>query len=204
MVLDKSLYYYGGPYHVLIDTITGEQRKQVLQFVPQGTSVLDAGCGTGELSLELKRKLNCQVVGVDLSVQMITFAQKRNPYSDVKFLHRDASHIPDFEDNAFDLAVMCQVMHEVPLNVQISITKELLRLANQVILSDYNSPMPKNSQSFVSRLIEATLGRDHHHNFHDYLNGGGLVAMIDMAGFSPRIQHRLEFNHACHQVIILG
>ena len=67
MPRNKSLYYYGKPYHMVIDRITAGTWEKVLELVPVDASVLDVGCGTGELGFLLKSKRNCTVVGVDLN-----------------------------------------------------------------------------------------------------------------------------------------
>ena len=53
---------------VLIDVIEKES------LVTENTNVLDFGCGMGRLSKELINRFNCNVVGVDISERMKTFA----------------------------------------------------------------------------------------------------------------------------------
>jgi 2-polyprenyl-3-methyl-5-hydroxy-6-metoxy-1,4-benzoquinol methylase len=48
----------------------------VLSFHP--TSVLDAGCGTGRVAIELARH-NVEIVGVDVDASMISVARHSNP-----------------------------------------------------------------------------------------------------------------------------
>lgn len=50
------------------------------------TSVLDAGCGTGRIAIELARR-GVAVVGVDLDASMIDAARKKAP--EVRFEHND-------------------------------------------------------------------------------------------------------------------
>jgi ubiquinone/menaquinone biosynthesis C-methylase UbiE len=38
---------------------------------------------------------------------MLDFANKSNPYDDVKFCHVDISNLAKYEENSFDYAVMC-------------------------------------------------------------------------------------------------
>ena len=121
MPRDKSLYYYGRPFHLLIDPLLRPHRDTIVKLIPAASIVLDVGSGTGDLSLLLRRAKGCQVVGVDLSLRMVSFAQRRNPYHEVAFLHRDASEICDFEDRHFDYAVLCQVLHELPRGSQLNV-----------------------------------------------------------------------------------
>ena len=56
-----------------------EMRNTLAGWLPRdltGWRILDAGCGAGILSLELMER-GADVVGIDLSAQMVTFARKR-------------------------------------------------------------------------------------------------------------------------------
>lgn len=177
-IRDKSLLYYGRPFHILFDSLTQPQRDKIIEQIPEESRVLDVGCGTGELGISLREKKNCQVVGVDLSLRMINYANSRNLYPEVTFLHRDAANISDFGEQHFDYGVLCQVIHELPREIQENALRELLRLARVVILLDYSVPLPRNARGFVSKTIEATIGRDHYHNFKAYLKAGGLEGIL--------------------------
>jgi SAM-dependent methyltransferase len=71
----------------------------VMRFAP--TTVLDAGCGTGRVAVELDRR-GCTVVGVDADPSMLATARARG--SDVEWLLAD---LTDFDlDRSFDVVVM--------------------------------------------------------------------------------------------------
>ncbi len=58
-----------------------EMRRLILSRIPQdlrGSRVLDAGCGTGALAFELAER-GADVVGVDISPQLIEIARTRTP-----------------------------------------------------------------------------------------------------------------------------
>ena len=58
-----------------------EMRDVLINQLPddlRGARVLDAGCGTGALSFELAKR-GADVVGVDISPQLIEIAEKRKP-----------------------------------------------------------------------------------------------------------------------------
>lgn len=66
-----------------------EYGKGLLEFVPvnNNQSILDVGCGTGTLTMQLK-ELAKEVIGVDSSQSMIKRAQGQ--YPDIKFMVCDA------------------------------------------------------------------------------------------------------------------
>lgn len=73
----------------------------VTSLEPQPASVLDAGCGTGRLAIELARR-GCDVVGVDLDGDMLAYA-RRNA-TDVTWVHGDLATVE--LKRTFDAVVM--------------------------------------------------------------------------------------------------
>jgi ubiquinone/menaquinone biosynthesis C-methylase UbiE len=204
MVLDKSLSYYGKTYHALVDPLLKEARNQIINLIPENSKVFDAGCGTGVLSLLLREKRNCQVVGADLSVKMIDFAKKSNPYGDVNFFHMDVGDITGCEERSFDYSVMCQVIHELPSDKQPEVVNELMRVARKTIILDSSTPLPKNAVGLVIRMMDATFGRDHYDNFKSYLVSGGIDGILKRAGVKSKVIDRLVFNKNCQQIVVLA
>jgi hypothetical protein len=96
------------------------------------------------------------------------------------------------------------VLHELRSDLRTPALAEVRRLAKQVVLLDYGAPLPRNGPAVVSRLIEATIGRDHGGNFHDFVGSGGLMSLLDREGLTPRVVSRLELNGGCHQAVVLG
>ncbi len=204
MVNDKSLYYYGTIYHILIDPLVKESWKQIINVVPENSRVFDAGCGTGGLALLLRKKKNCQVVGADLSRRMLDFANKANPYDNVKFLHMDISNITAYQENSFDYSVMCQVIHEIPADKQPKVLSELMRIGRKTVILDSNTPLPQNIIGIVIRMLDATFGRDHYDNFKSYIASGGVIGILERSGLISNVVQRFIFRHNCQQIVILA
>ncbi len=78
--------------------------------------VLDVGCGDGKITAEIAARLpHGAVVGVDPSVEMISYAQSHwgtNPGSNVRFEVADARRLPFQEE--FDLVVSFNALHWIP------------------------------------------------------------------------------------------
>ena len=77
----------------------------------QGLSVLDAGCGTGYLSAKLQQKA-AQVIGVDLSENMIRIAKERHP--NIEFYVDSCARLKTIRDDHFDLIVANYVLMDTP------------------------------------------------------------------------------------------
>jgi len=72
-------------------------------------SLLDIGCGTGIFSLFFK-KMGFNVVGIDISFEMLRFFKKKDSLPLVK---SDAQLLP-FDDSSFDYAVFITVLEFLP------------------------------------------------------------------------------------------
>lgn len=198
---DKSLFYYGRLFHWLFDKPLAESRQVVANLVPEGSRVLDIGCGTGELCFALRDK-GCQVVGIDLSLRMLRFAEKRNQGDGVKFLHRDAADLSEFEDDSFDYATLLFVIHELPREAQRRVLGEAVRVARHIVVIDSRVPLPRNSGGRSIRFVEATFGRDHHRHFKDFLAAGGITAVLEAAALPVAVRHRATFWRDCREVVL--
>ena len=89
--------------HVLSANIDKRWRRRVVKRLqpllkPKG-KVLDVGCGTGDLSIELFERTAAQVTGVDFCGPMVRLAQKKAPH--LPFIEGDALQLP-FADGSFD------------------------------------------------------------------------------------------------------
>jgi ubiquinone/menaquinone biosynthesis C-methylase UbiE len=173
MPVDQSLFYYGWLYHKLFDSGLSKAHKITVDLMPERATVLDIACGTGELCFALRAKKNCRVVGIDLSVRMLRFAEKSNPYDDVRFVHADATDLASFSDDSFDFATMLVLMHELTEEKQSRVISEALRVAHKLIIIDSVAPLPKNLSGLGIRFVESTFGRGHNRNFKNFLKSGG-------------------------------
>lgn len=82
--------------------------------IDQGASVLDVGCGTGNLALALLQSSRFgRVCGIDFSQAYIDFAARRSSDPRVEFRVGDARALP-FGDASFDHALSMLVLQFIP------------------------------------------------------------------------------------------
>lgn len=204
MPKDKSLFHYGKPYHTLLDPLMKDTREKVLEYIPEKTSVLDIGCGTGDLCFKLRQQKKCQVVGVDLSLTMINFAKENNPSSDVQFFHQDATDLSSFPESAFESAVISFIIHELDPDPQRKLVSEAYRVAQQVVMVDSNSPLPWNVIGIAKRVIEIGFGFEHYPQFRSFISSKGIMGVLKSADLDAKITARETFSHGCQQVVVIS
>lgn len=57
----------------------------------EAKTVLDIGCGTGETTLQIAKNMkNGKVIGIDISKDMLGYAQKYNSADNIEYIHSDA------------------------------------------------------------------------------------------------------------------
>lgn len=200
---DKSLFYYGAPYHCLLDTSLAEVRRAVLGLVAQGGSVLDIGCGTGELCFDLREKRRCRVVGVDLSVRMLELARRSRRSADVSFLHMDATDLAGIEADSFDIATIVLLLHELPAPKRARALGEALRVSRGVVVVDAAVPLPRNIEGLVIRGVEYSLGYEHRPHFASFLARGGIRGLLAECGCDAAVVRRELFMHNCREAVLI-
>jgi ubiquinone/menaquinone biosynthesis C-methylase UbiE len=88
-----------------------------LARISSGESVLDVGCGTGDLTMLLRERVGTtgRVVGIDAAPEMITVAQRKSRRSRLKpeYLVAAVEDLP-FGDGTFDAAVSSLMLHHLP------------------------------------------------------------------------------------------
>jgi len=82
--------------------------------IGDATSVLDVGCGTGALSLEVAaRNRKALVMGVDLSKEYVAYANQQDHDQRARFEAGDAQHLL-YPDGSFDAALSMLVLNFIP------------------------------------------------------------------------------------------
>ena len=171
----------------MFDPLTNRLRDLICTQVPEGTSVLDVGCGTGHQLSRLAPKINAGF-GVDLSDRMIAFANNQKKKKRIDHLSFDLASAVDlsrFRDNEFDLATMTLVLHEMETDLRIPALKEMVRVSKRQIIADY-AVSPSLFGSASMHLIEMTVGICHYHLFRSYQGDGGAAGLfrkIDQKSF---------------------
>jgi SAM-dependent methyltransferase len=104
-----------------------------------GTRALDFGCGTGRSSRFLK-KLGFNVIGVDVSEDMLRIARATDPSGDYRLVPGD--HLNKLGVGTFDLVLSAFTFDNIPVTMKVGIFSELQELLTPkgVIISLVSSP----------------------------------------------------------------
>lgn len=96
-----------------------------------GERVLDVGCGTGTLAIEIRKRVGSEGVvhGIDASPEMVTLAKEkaRTRQLQIDFQVAAAQQLP-FEDGAFDAVLCTMLMHHLPRDQRADAIAEMFRV----------------------------------------------------------------------------
>ena len=138
----KNIFWREDPLKENI--MRGNEKKRLIRLAGKpGEKVLDIGCGSGWLSLELARK-GLDVIGFDASGDRINTAKhfsKINPYKKnfgrLKYLAGDINEI-SFPDNYFDTLVVWDSLHHFPnLDEILAKSSRWLKAGGELVVFDH-------------------------------------------------------------------
>ena len=121
--------------------------------------ILDIGCSIGQCSVALKERFpDAEVWGIDVGAPMVRFAHKRavDLGQDIHFAQRLAEDTK-FPDGHFDVVNAFILFHEVSLEAQANILKEVFRVLRPggiFNIFDFPHNMKGNYPPFIRYFIE--------------------------------------------------
>jgi SAM-dependent methyltransferase len=194
-------FYDGWLYHLFVDPALRKSRKLVRRLIKPGSSLIDIGCGTGELVLFLTSSCR-ELVGVEASHRMWVYAHERVRdlgLTNVQFIFGSGEKLDAFPSGYFDYATACMVLHEMEAGQRLPVLREMQRLARTLILVDYRVPPPVHLVATICRLIERLAGGHHYRNYRSFTESGGLLTLLETLSF-PVNREVLFFNRCLHLV----
>ena len=169
--------------------------KKIAPMLAPDAQVLDVGCGTGDLSIEIFEKTAAPVVGIDFCRPMLELAKKKAPQ--LRFIEGDALRLP-FADCSFDCITIAFALRNLSsVEAGLAELKRVLKPKGVLAILEFSQPTVPGMRGFVriyySRLLPSIGGWfSGERSAYEYLprsigkfpNQETLVGMIRAAGFA--------------------
>lgn len=130
-----------------------------LAQIKPGESILDVGCGTGQLTRAAKGKAGAtaEVVGVDASAEMIAVARRKAQEEgcDIDFQPGLIEKLP-FPDDTFDIVLSSLMVHHLPDDLKERGFTEVYRVlkpGGRLFVVDFEPPSHPLLRGFMSVLL---------------------------------------------------
>ncbi len=157
-----------------------------LSEITDGEKVLDVGCGSGTLLIEVKTRYpNSDVIGIDPDKKILQLAEKKLEQAGVKarLVQGFAQELP-FPSASFDLVISTLIFHHLSSSVKVEATRDIYRVLKEkgrFLLADLGKP-----ESTLTKLL-LNLGSifDGRANMKDNIEGK-LPLLLQETGFKVK------------------
>lgn len=181
-------------------------RNNCLDYIPPtaGTPVLDIACGTGLLLNDIARRYpHHRLYGIDRSRSMLEKAFRKRADASVLWIRGNGGETP-FPSETFAIITVIYALHEMEPEGRIQVLREAARilvntgwlLAVDYDVDSFRGRGWRSAPSWGTHVIERIAGRDHYRHFRHFLLHGGLVPLLEGAGFSVVENRRIERHQA--------
>ena len=139
--------FYGLLDKIYFKNNCNNPRFILLNKIPNTASkLLEIAVGTAENSILIaKKKTNINIVGIDLSKEMLEIAQsrvKREKIKNIELIKMDALNMV-FENETFDFIIISLLLHEIPENITNKILNEctkILKSEGKLYIIEWEQP----------------------------------------------------------------
>lgn len=187
--------YYDLVTHIMTLGQAPRLRKMTVEqaLIKPGETVLDVGCGTGEVTLLAKTHArDGQVYGIDPAPEMISVARRKAARKglEIDFRVGVIEALP-FPDSSLDVVTSSLMMHHLPEHLKGRSLAEIYRVLNpggRLLIADFMRP----TGSFLDHLFIAFTR-------HQRLQAGieDLQSLLRNAGFS-------QITQVDEKVLVIG
>jgi demethylmenaquinone methyltransferase / 2-methoxy-6-polyprenyl-1,4-benzoquinol methylase len=185
--------------HLLSGNVDKRWRRRIVRkigpMLPPNAQVLDVGCGTGDLSIELFERTAARVVGIDFCRPMLELAREKA--SQLRFVEGDALRLP-FADASFDAITIGFALRNLSsVSEGLTELRRVLKPDAPIAILEFSQPTVPGVRQLVrlyySRLLPWIGGRlSGSRNAYEYLpdsiskfpNQKALAGMMRAAGFA--------------------
>ena len=148
---------------------------QKLTRFPQPQSILDVGCGTGELLTQITGRMDASLAGLDLSPNMVAVARKKLGNS-VDLQVGDSEALP-WEAATFSVVLCTLSFHHYPHpNQALTEMRRVLKPGGMLILADMTMPTPL--RQFANLILPLLSTGDHR-----FYSQAEILGLLTEAGF---------------------
>ena len=196
---EGSLIRWAPYYDMVTNFVTLGQAPRLrkmtvdLALIKPGDTVLDVGCGTGEVTLLAKRRAgNGNVFGIDPAPEMIAVARRKAARKGLAIDFRvGVIEALPFPDSSIDVVTSSLMMHHLPEDLKARGVAELYRVlkpGGRLLIADFMRP----TGSFLNHVFIAFTR-------HERLRQGieDIQGLLKNAGFSQITQPK-------EKVLVIG
>ena len=159
-----------------VDKYLRRIREQIVEIVKKNSTVIEYGCGNGDLMFKLSSKIKSGI-GVDISDELIQYAKDRALTEGSKNLEFKAFNATnDSESDQMDYCITSLVLHVLSVQDSKKLIDLMVRRGETILICAFSKPM-NSWQSFLLWLDQRFSG--HYKHFKMYKRNGYAKGLLD-------------------------
>lgn len=154
-------------------------------FTPS-SQVLEIACNMGTTSMEIAKRFNCHIIGIDMDKNALKNAKqnviKNNLSQLIEIKQSDASKLP-FDDNSFDILINEAMLTMYANKAKAHLLKEYLRVlkpGGKLLTHDIMLLNPEHSQDVVAQIHHAINVNAQPMSYDGWINLFSDIGFIDL------------------------
>lgn len=162
-----------------VDRYLEPLRQQLLKALPDGVSLLEIGCGTGDLLFRAAPQISYGL-GVDANPDLISYAQQKKQKNNLLQLSFKAEHLqPTFDlGRTFDFGVASLFFHVLPNEEAILTLKTLKKHCDKLLIAAFVLPSNRKEE-WLMWFDQRFSG--HYQHYRKYANQGYMDGLLQRA-----------------------
>lgn len=171
----------------LIKSITADKylspiRYQISNLVIPNSSVVEFGCGNGDLLCKLSNKISYGL-GVDNSKSLIKYAilkSKELEKSNLSFKVFDVKNIIQ-TSKKYDYAIASLLLHLLPWETSLNLLESMLKIADNIIICSFTNP--ENTKERVLLHLDQLFSQQYL-NFNCFIKNKSVKGLLEQLNIS--------------------
>ena len=121
-------------------------RKELLELIDHDSSLIEIGCGTGDLIFQSAPIIRCGY-GVDLDSDMIDYAEGKRRQKELNHINFECINALKLTNSKYDIATSTLCLHELCEQDACDLLKMMVNNSKKVLIADYTK-----AKSFSGKL----------------------------------------------------
>jgi len=160
------------------DRVLFPLRKELVELIEYDSSLLEVGCGTGDLLFQSAPKISSGF-GVDIDQGMIEHAESKRQKNNLNNLRFECIDALTMAPGSFDISTSTLCLHELPEQQACALLKMMVDNSKMVLIADYTEARTTTGRLSIE-FDEFLSG--HYRNYKQYRRNGEIPSYADKIG----------------------
>jgi len=160
------------------DRVLAPLRKELVELMEKDASVLEIGCGTGDLIFQSSEIIS-RGLGVDLDNNMIEYADEKKRERGLNHISFKCMDASELKTEIYDISTSTLCIHEMVQDKACKLLKMMVENSNKVLIADYTAPKTLSGKLGIE-FDEMISG--HYGNFKKYRKSGEIPFYAGQVG----------------------